>query len=248
MLLNYLEPSFSLGPLTIHLYGLMLAIAMLAGLSLAMRRAARKNIDQDFIWEMTIYCIVGAVIGARLFSVALHFERFVADPLYLFKVHEGGMAYYGALAGGALAGYLYLRLRQRRAKRVGFWTVADLFAPSLALGEAITRLGCDVIGLTSPAAPWPRIVNGVPHHNIPLYMVVGSLLLFILLWYLRDRVGPGRLFLVYLAGYFVLRVIVDFFRSEPVFAIFNEAQLAGIFMLIAVLLVIRFGRKLLRQQ
>ncbi len=238
MLLNYLEQSYHLGPLTIHIYGLALAAAITAGLFLAQHSASQKNIKPDHIWELSIYCIIGAVVGARLFSVAMHLDQFLADPLYLFRIHEGGLAFYGGLIGGALAGYLYLR-----RKKLSFWTAGDIYAPALALGEAITRLGCDVYGVASKTAPWPRIVNGVAYHNIPLYMIAASLLLFTLLWILRDKVQQGQLLLIYLTGYFAIRTFVDFFRSEPVYSIFNQAQLAGLVLLCAALFAIYFRNK-----
>ncbi len=238
MLLNYLEPSFHLGPLTIHLYGMALAVAIIAGLFLALHSASTKKIKTDLIWELSTYCIIGAVIGARLFSVALHFDKFLANPLYLFQVHEGGLAFYGGLIGGALVGYFYLR-----RKKLSFWRVADIYAPALAMGEAITRLGCDVYGFASSTAPWPRITNGIAYHNIPLYMFVASMLLFALLWFLRNKVRQGQLFLIYLAGYFAVRVFIDYFRSEPGYGIFNQAQLAGLILFVAVLIVIYFRDK-----
>jgi phosphatidylglycerol---prolipoprotein diacylglyceryl transferase len=238
MLLNYLEPSLHLGPLTVHLYGLFLAVALLAGLRLALYRAAEKKVPGDLVWELSVYTIIGAVAGARIFSVALNYERFLVDPLYLFRIHEGGLAYFGGLAGGALAAYWLLRRR-----RIGFWKAADVFTPSLALGEAITRLGCDVYGIASAAAPWPRIVEGIPHHNIPLYMVVSSLLLFALLWYLRNRVRKGQLFLIYLAGYFTIRTFVDFFRDEAVSGLLNGAQITALALLGAALLGLYVRRK-----
>lgn len=238
MLLNYLEQSYSLGPLTIHIYGLALAAAITAGLFLALHSASQKNIKKDHIWELSIYCIIGAVVGARIFSAALNLERFLADSLYLFRIHEGGLAFYGGLIGGALAAYLYLR-----HKKLSFWTAGDIYAPALALGEAITRLGCDVYGIASSTAPWPRIVNGVAYHNIPLYMGAASLLLFTLLWFLRDKVRQGQLFLTYLAGYFAIRAFIDYFRSEPVYGIFNRDQLTGLILFSAALLIIYFRNK-----
>ncbi len=238
MLLNYLEQSYQLGPLTIHIYGLALATAITVGILLTLHNASQKNIKPDHIWELSIYSIIGAVVGARFFSVAMHLDQFLADPLYLFRIHEGGLAFYGGLIGGALAAYFYLR-----PKKLSFWTAGDTYAPALALGEAITRLGCDVYGIASTTAPWPRIVNGVTYHNIPLYMFVASLLLFTLLWFLRDKMQQGQLFLTYLAGYFAIRTFVDFFRSEAVYSIFNQAQLAGLVLLCAVLIAIYFRNK-----
>jgi len=86
----------------------------------------KKGSHNDFLHETVIACIIGGVVGARLLSV--------------FALHQGGMAYYGGLAGGALA-----------------------------LGESIARLGCDVYGYASAQAPFPRILNGILYHNIPLY-------------------------------------------------------------------------------
>jgi len=233
MLLNYLEPSFQLGPLTIHLYGASLALALLAGMWLARIRASEKNISQDLVMELSVYAIIGAVAGARLFSVMLNYQLFLADPLYLFRIHEGGLAFYGGLAGGVLAAYWLLRRRH-----TSFWKAADVFAPSLALGEAITRLGCDVYGSASVFAPWPRIVDGVFYHNIPMYMVFSSLILLALLWFLRRRVGDGQLFLIYLAGYFFSRSVIDYFRAEPVLGLLNSAQLSAVVLFAAALLAL----------
>jgi len=238
MLLNYLEQSYQLGPLTIHVYGLALAVAIITGLYVAIHNASQKNIKPDQIWELSIYSIIGALIGARLFSVAIPPDRLLADPLYLFRIHEGGLAFYGGLIGGALLAFIYLR-----RKKLSFWTAGDIYAPSLALGEAITRLGCDVYGVASNTAPWPRIINGVAYHNIPLYMFVASLLLFTFLWFLRGKLQQGQLFLVYLAGYFAIRTFVDFFRSEAVYSIFNQAQLAGLGLFCAALIAIYVRNK-----
>ncbi|MBS4021510.1 MAG: prolipoprotein diacylglyceryl transferase [Clostridiales bacterium] len=237
MLLNYVEPSFYLGPLTFHLYGLGLVAAILVGLALAHRRAIAKKIEPDLIFEFAIYAVVGAVVGSRILSVLLNFNLFLADPLYLFRIHEGGLAFLGGLTGGVLVAIWFVRRR-----KVKFWAMADVFAPSLALGEAIARLGCDVYGLHAPSAPWPRLVGGVPYHNIPLYTMIATLLIFFVLWYLRDRVREGQLFLTYLAGYFAARSFIDYFRSEPTFVVFNTAQFSSI-VLFAVILVLIYWRE-----
>jgi phosphatidylglycerol---prolipoprotein diacylglyceryl transferase len=237
MLLNYLSPSFQIGPLTLHLYGLSLAAALLLGLALALRGAAVHQINRDHVWECAVYAIIGAIAGARILSVLLNFNYFLADPLYLFRIHEGGLAFFGGLAGGALAAIWYAGRRQ-----LDFWVLADIYAPSLALGEAITRLGCDVYGFASPGAPWPRLVGGVAYHNIPLYMGAATLLLFAVLWYLRGKVARGQLFLIYLAVYFSSRAFIDFYRGEAVIGVFNPAQLGSIAILVLVLLAI-FRRK-----
>ena len=240
MLLNYLESSYQLGPVTLHLYGMGLVLALVVGLMLAWREAHRKNVDPGIITEVVIFLIIGGIIGARLLSVVLNWEQFAADPLYVFRIHEGGLAAFGGIAGGIAAGMWYTR-----RKNISFWLLADIMAPSLALGEALARLGCDVYGIPAENAPWPRMVQGLPFHNIPLYMFVGGILLFAVVWYLRGHLQQrGTLFLAYLAGYFALRVIVDYFREPPELGLMNLSQAGSLALLVVVIAVILLRKRL----
>ena len=239
ILLNYLEPSYHLGSITLHLYGTFLALGILIGLLPAKRLSLEKGINSDFLYGTVTVCIIGGIVGARLLSVALNPASFLNNPLSVFALHQGGLAYFGGLAGGALAAFIYTR-----KNRINLWTMADIIAPALALGEAIARLGCDVYGYTSIQAPFPRIVNGIPYHNIPLYTSLATLGIFVVLWYLRDKVSRGQLFLLYLLMYGVSRTFIDYFRGDQVFlSIFNPAQLGsmGIALIALVLIYARFN-------
>lgn len=234
ILLNYLEPSYNLGFITLHLYGTFLALGFLIGLLPAKRLSLEKGIQIDFLYGTVIASIFGGIIGARLLSVALNLATYLENPLSVFSLHQGGMAYYGGLAGGALAAYIYTR-----KNRINLRTMADIIAPALALGESITRLGCDVYGYASTQAPFPRIVNGIPYHNIPLYTSIATLGIFIALWYLRNKVSRGQLFLLYLLMYGTSRTFIDYFRGEQfLLSIFNSAQLASLGIALAALVVI----------
>lgn len=240
MLLNYLEPSYQIGSFTIHLYGALLAIGIIIGLFVARKLASERNIKSDYLYELAIICIFAGIIGARLLSLALHPQNLLQDPWSIFSLHEGGLAAFGGLAGGIAAGLLYARWRQ-----ISFWTIADVVAPSLALGEAITRLGCDVYGYASPAAPFPRIVNGIPHHNIPLYTFLATATIFIILWKMRANLVGGRLFLTYLLLYGGSRLFIDYFRGEHLFlSLINLAQGGSLLIaLLALLFLTLFSKK-----
>lgn len=234
ILLNYLEPSYNLGFITLHLYGIFLALGILIGLLPAKRLSLEKGIHNDFLYGTVTACIIGGVVGARLLSVALNPATFLENLLSVFALHQGGMAYYGGLAGGALAALIYTR-----KNRINLWTMADIIAPALALGESIARLGCDVYGYASAQAPFPRIVNGIPYHNIPLYTSLATLGIFIALWYLRNKVSRGQLFLLYLLMYGTSRTLIDYFRGEQfLLSIFNSAQLGSLGIALAALVVI----------
>lgn len=237
ILLNYLEPSYRLGFITVHLYGAFLALGVIIGLLPARRLALERGIKSEILYETVTICVIAGIVGARLLSVALNPASFLENPLSIFALHQGGLAFFGALGGGALAALIYTR-----RKGISLWALADVIAPSLALGEAITRLGCDVYGYSSTQAPLARIVNGIPYHNIPLYTSLATLSIFILLWYLRNKVSQGQLFLLYLLMYGASRTFIDFFRGEQVFlSVFNSAQLGslGIALLALGLIYVR---------
>ncbi|MDW7740648.1 MAG: prolipoprotein diacylglyceryl transferase [Bacillota bacterium] len=239
ILLNYLEPTYHLGPITLHLFGTFLALGILIGLLPAKRLSLEKGINSDYFYGTVIASIIGGIVGARLLSVALNPASYLDNPLSVFALNQGGLAYFGGLAGGALAAFIYTR-----KYRINLWIMADIIAPALALGEAIGRLGCDVYGYASTQAPFPRIVNGIAYHNIPLYNSLATLGIFVVLWYLRDKVSRGQLFLLYLLMYGVSRTFIDYFRGDQVFiSLFNSAQLGslGIAVLALVLFYSRFN-------
>jgi len=239
ILLNYLEPSYHWGFFTVHLYGAFLAAGLIVGVLLAKRLAAGKGIQSETFYETVMIFVLAGIVGARLLSVALHPASFLENPLSIFALHHGGLAFFGGLAGGILAAVVYTR-----KKGIIFGDLADAMAPSLALGEAITRLGCDVYGYQSLQAPFPRIVEGVPYHNIPLYTFLATLAIFVVLYYLRNRVPRGHLFLLYLVMYGGSRTFIDYFRGEHVFfSAFNLAQLGSLGIALAALLLIILGSR-----
>jgi len=242
MLLNYLEQSYDLGIITIHLYGAFLAVGIIIGFFVAQKLASERGFNREFLLEGIVISIFAGIIGARLLSMALQPQSFLDNPLKIFALHEGGLAAFGGLAGGIIGAFLYTRW-----KNISFRTMADIVAPSLALGEAITRLGCDVYGYASPNAPLPRIIEGIPHHNIPFYTLVATAAIFFLLWKWRFKLTGGSLFLSYLILYSSSRFLIDYFRGDHVF--FSSMNLAqGGSILIAVVALTFLAWKQLRTQ
>lgn len=138
-------PTFDIGPLSVSPHGLGIAIGFFIGAQLMVRRARRRGEpDEGDIWNTLFYCLLGAIAGARLAYVIGHFSEVTDggdDLLGVFKVWEGGISLLGGIIGAVLAGLPYLR-----AHRMGFWRMADLAAPGLALGIAVGRIGDLMIG------------------------------------------------------------------------------------------------------
>ena len=212
---------FHLGKWTLYSYGFMIAVGILVGLFLARRQAALEGIDQDKIIDIVFYILVAALIGARLLFVLMNFGEYAAHPLDIVKIWQGGLVFYGGLVPGVIIALWYI-------KRLGLplWQVADIFAPSLALGHAFGRIGCFLAGCCYGlpcTVPWavtftdPRTLalQGIPLHPTQLYSALGLLLLFAFLLFLRKKkTFQGELFWTYLFCYAVGRFFLEFLRGD----------------------------------
>lgn len=132
-----LDPvAFTLGPLTVRWYGIILGSAALIGLWLAIREGKRFGIVPDFFMDLLLIGVPSAIVGARLYYVAFRWQDYKDHPIDIIKIWEGGIAIYGALIGAVIAGFFYIR-----RKGYSFWRIADICAPSLLIGQAIGRWG-----------------------------------------------------------------------------------------------------------
>lgn len=233
-----------LGPITIQAWGLMVAIGVLAGLWVARLEAKRRKVSYDLVFDALFGMVVSGVVGSRLIYVLLFWRNFTEAPWRAFYIWEGGMVF----LGGFLVAVAFLVWFVRRHK-LGFWRMADLFAPSLALGLFFGRIGCFLIGdhIGSPmgcSCAWGSVLNGETQrrHEPSLYLMISNLLLFVLLWNLRTRLKkPGQLAMVFFIWYGVMRFILDFFRasdlplglSDPRFWGWTSSQLVSVVLFFA---------------
>lgn len=213
--------AFHLGPLAVHWYGVLLAMGFLTGLWTAGRRAPLTGIAPEKISDAGLWLVVGAVLGARILFVATYWrESFSAQPLTeIFMVQRGGLVFYGGLLGGALACILFCR-RQKLA----LWKVADVLAPSIALGYVFGRLGCLMNGCCfgrECPLPWAihfpadHTTGGDPVHPTQIYDSLLNLGLYLALaWLYRRKKFDGQVFAAYFMCYAVTRSIVEVFRGD----------------------------------
>ncbi|MFA5388751.1 MAG: prolipoprotein diacylglyceryl transferase [Candidatus Omnitrophota bacterium] len=212
-----------IGPFTVYSYGMMVAIAFLFGLFIARCEAARKSIKPDIVYDLGFYLLIGAIIGARSFHVLFYgLKDFLVDPVSIFRIWEGGLAIHGAIFGGIIAGIIF-----SNARKISFWALADIIAPSLILGQAIGRIGCFLNGCCSGIAMKPLF--GMTTHPTQIYELILDFTGFLLLWNLRKRLKfDGALFLLYVMAYGVIRLIVSQFRADNVYLFNTGITLAGI--------------------
>ena len=213
--------AFQIGSLTINWYGVLVALAFLIGLWTASRRSLRAGVAPEKIADLGPWLIVGAIVGSRaLYVISYWREDFADKPLWeIFMIRHGGLVFYGGLIGAALACVLFVRL-----KKLALWKIADITAPSIALGFAIGRLGCLMNGCCygrHSDLPWaihfPKEhatgADGV--HPTQIYdALFGFGLYFALAWLFRRKKFDGQVFTAFLIGYAVLRSVVELFRGD----------------------------------
>jgi phosphatidylglycerol---prolipoprotein diacylglyceryl transferase len=224
-------------------YGLLIASAVLLGVSLSMRLAKKRQVDPEIVGDLAIWLVLGAIPMARLYYVAFEWEKYAQRWGDIVKVWEGGIAIHGAIIGGTIAAIIFAKL-----KHLSFWTLADIAAPAVALGQAIGRWGnffnSEAFG--SPTdLPWKlyipirhrpsQYLNVEYFHPTFLYESLWNLLVFALLLKLFDRstkrspLKMGTIFLVYLIAYSIGRLGIESLRTDSLmFGPLKTAQLVSL--------------------
>ena len=215
------------GPITIHTYGLLLAIAFIAGIWVASRNAGRNGISADSIWNMGLLIIFSALVGSKIILFFSDYGHYSQNPREIFSLStlRSSEVYYGGLLLALVSAVWYARKKQ-----IPLWTVADLSVPAMALGQSIARLGCLSAGCCygKPShMPWSITFTnqyaydnvGVPL-NIPLHptQIYESIALFglflFLTWRLAKKRFTGQVVLEYLGLFAVIRFMIEFYRND----------------------------------
>ncbi len=218
-----------LGPLTIRWYGLLIASAVLIGVSLSQYLAKRRNVNPDLLGDLVIWLVIGAIPAARLYYVLFEWPEYAQNPGKIIAIWEGGIAIHGAILGGLLAALIFARIN-----KTSFWQLTDLVAPSLILGQAIGRWGnffnSEAFGRPTDL-PWklfiplerrpPGYESFEYFHPTFLYESLWDLMVFgiLITLFFRSLQGKpplktGTLFLVYLIAYSLGRFWVEGLRTD----------------------------------
>ena len=242
---------FQIGPLKFGSYGLMVAIAFLLSLGLLRKEFTRLGLDVKLAERIILGTAFGGIAGAKLYFLIQHWRLVVHDRLGMILTGEG-LVWYGGFIGGALAVLWIIKKAV-----VPLVLLMDALAPLLALGYAIGRIGCQLAGDGDYGVPsnlpWAMSYpNGlVPTtervHPAPVYEMVASFTIFLVLWRLRKKGKPaGYLFSLYLVLAGVERLLIEFIRlNHQVLFGLTEAQLISIVMIVGGslwLARLRFGK------
>lgn len=248
-----------LGNITIYWYGVIIAAGVLIALYFAQKEADRLGLKKDTVIDLIIYAVPISILFARMYYVTFEWSAYESGPWWkLFAVWEGGIAIHGALIGATLTAIVYTRI-----KKMSFWKIADILAPSIILGQAIGRWG-NFMNQEAHGGPMSQAayenfhqylpdfimnqmcIDGVTYYPTFLYESLWNLLVFGLLLYLRRK-NPlrGEVFLSYIMLYSFGRYFIEGLRTDSLYVMpgLRTAQLLSIVLIVVAIGLIVYRRK-----
>lgn len=208
-----------IGPVTIHMYGLMIAIGFLSALLLTSHRGKKKGMDDDVIWGIFFCAIFGGLVGSRVLYYIVEFPQILKDPSIPWNF-KNGYVVYGGIIGGVLASYIYCRI-----KKASFLEYFDLVMPAVSLAQGFGRIGCLCAGCCygRPTDAWYGITfqssnlapNGIRLIPTQIISSIGDFVFCgILLWYAGRKPKTGRVGALWMLLYGVGRFMIEFLRND----------------------------------
>jgi len=239
-----------LGPVSVYSYGLMLGIAFFVASYLFSMELKRKNMDQNLASTITMIALICGIVGGKLFHLLEYWDEFIKNPMMAFS--PAGLTFLGGFLLATLVVFIYIR-----RKKISFLLIADMNAPGLAIAYGIARIGCHLAGDGDYGVisdlPWAYsylhgtvpTYPGVTVHPTPIYELIGSILIFIVLWSVRKKTDrEGKLFSYYLILTSIARFIVETIRLNPkIFIGLTEAQLISLLLFITGIIILFYFKK-----
>ena len=233
---------FEVAGFPVYTYGVLLAAAYLLGLQFALRRAKSRGLDPNRVMDLGIWVIVSALVGAKLLLVIVEWETYGRNTAEILTLVRSGGVFYGGLIAAVLVAIFYMWRH-----RMPIWTVSDVFAPGIALGHVIGRLGCLFAGCCfgrPTTVPWAITFHSeyaarnvgtpinIPLHPTQLYEAGAELIILgvLLLFERRGRPFPGRTFWSYMLLYGISRFVIEFYRgdSRGMVGMFSTSQFVSL--------------------
>ena len=247
----------------IYWYGILISLSVVLAVVMVYREAKRKGLDADCMLDYALLTVPTAIVFARLYYVIFEWDQYAANPIHALFIWEGGIAIYGSILGGIVATLIFSKW-----KKISFWTLADLVAPGLVLGQAIGRWGNflnqEAFGelVTNPDLqffPYAVYIErlGEWHMATFFYESVACFLIFIFLLIYRRKAKnapAGNLFLWYWVLYGIERAYVEGLRTDSLWIFKGGIPIGNLIFfpnglrvsqVLSIIMVIAFGAVLI---
>lgn len=227
-----------IGPITLHMYGIMIAIGYISAFLISEKRAKKQGLNPDILYGIFWCAVFGGALGSKILYYTVNIRQVIANPSIIFNFRNGWVVY-GGIIGGVFASFLYCRI-----KKVDFVAYLDLVLPAVAFAQGCGRIGCffagccygreteSVLGITyshSNFAP-----NGVKLIPTQIYSSIGDFAIaFLLMAYARKKPAKGKVAAGYCVLYSVGRFIIEMFRNDyrGEYGPLSTSQLISVFIL-----------------
>ena len=208
----------TIGKLTVHGYGLMIAIGILAAVAVAMLRAKKREMDQEPILDIVLIAMIGGFLGSKILYIIVEWKSFIKDPIKFLG--GGGFVVYGGIILGLTVAFLYFKW-----KKLDFFAYMDLCMPSVSIAQGIGRIGCFLAGCCY-GAPTDSALGvvfpsgslapaGVKLWPTQLFMSVGNLIIAGILMLASQKLKKkGQIAALYMILYSAGRFGIEFFRAD----------------------------------
>ncbi|MGG4264094.1 prolipoprotein diacylglyceryl transferase [Peribacillus simplex] len=240
--------AIDLGPIQVHWYGLIIGFGVLLGLIIALRESERRGLDKETFTDMILFAVPIAIICARIYYVIFQWEYYSQNPGDIIKIWNGGIAIHGALIGSVLTAIIFAKV-----KKISFWKLVDIAAPSLLLGQAIGRWG-NFMNQEAHGGEISRsflenmhlpdfiinqmYINGTYYHPTFLYESVWNIVGVIILLSLRKvNLRRGELFLTYVIWYSIGRFYIEGLRTDSLM-LTESLRMAQVISIVLVVVAI----------
>ncbi|KSU87916.1 prolipoprotein diacylglyceryl transferase [Priestia flexa] len=245
-----------LGPLTIYWYGVIIGAGVLLALYIATKESTKRGLPKDTFIDLVLFAVPIAIICARIYYVAFEWDYYSQHLNEIPQIWNGGIAIHGGLIGAILTGIVFSRV-----KKISFWKLADIAAPSIILGQAIGRWGnfmnqeahggevsrAFLEGLHLPEFIINQMyINGTYYHPTFLYESLWNLAGFALLIALRRvNLRRGELFLTYVIWYSIGRYFIEGMRTDSLMLTdtLRIAQVISLVLIAVAVIIIAIRRK-----
>ena len=255
-LLGAIDPiAFSLGPIVVRWYGVIIASGIVLAFFVAQREMVKRGFHPDFLTDLLIWAVPLAILGARLYYVLFKWEYYASNPSQIFQIWEGGLAIHGALIVSFMVAYLFTKKRKE-----SFLKVADIAAPSILIGQTIGRWG-NFMNQEAHGGPVSRgflenmllpdwiieqmRIDGTYYHPTFLYESLWNLTGVVLLILLRRvNLLRGEMFLFYIIWYSVGRFYIEGMRTDSLYLIgeLRTAQVVSLVSIVVAIIIVVYRR------
>lgn len=236
--------AFSIFGIEVHWYGIIIITGMLLATILSAKELKKRGYSEEIIYDLAMWVLPAAIIGARLYYVIFEWNQFNGDILKIISIRDGGLAIHGGVIAAVLVGYIYVKI-----KNIDFFLLSDIIMIFLPLAQSIGRWGNFINNEAHGGEtdlPWALIIEGKKYHPTFLYESISTFLIFLFLFmlYKKKNLNKGIITSIYIVSYSIVRFFIEGLRTDSLWiGQFRQAQVISVVLIIFGIILFLLSKK-----